>query len=129
MNSHGKTFIIIKNDLIITSKILFCIIACFTCISGILILSKNIKIYQNVHFVSFKILKKRKILVINLLYRKTVDPDYPQCEHHIKELMSYFIREIENKANSFDGQDLFLNKLKLTEVANQFKVSINNVYL
>lgn len=54
--------------------------------------------------------------------RTDIDPENPQHERYISELIGSFICEVENKANSLDGDELFLTRLKLIEAASFFKV-------
>ncbi|KAJ8681673.1 hypothetical protein QAD02_017465 [Eretmocerus hayati] len=50
-----------------------------------------------------------------------IDPDNPQYEQYIANLVESLIQELENKAASLNTEDLFLTRLKLMEAAKNFR--------
>ncbi|XP_014206630.1 signal transducer and activator of transcription 5B isoform X2 [Copidosoma floridanum] len=50
-----------------------------------------------------------------------IEPDNPQCEQYIANLVESFIQELETKASTLNTEDLFLTKLKLIEAAKNFR--------
>ncbi|XP_063231375.1 signal transducer and activator of transcription 5B isoform X2 [Bacillus rossius redtenbacheri] len=50
-----------------------------------------------------------------------VDPDNPQHEQYISNLVMSLIQELESKANAMTAEDLFLTKIHLVEAANTFR--------
>lgn len=49
-------------------------------------------------------------------------PDNPQHEQYVAELVNSLIQEIENKASIVNGPEFFLTKLKLAEAAKTFRI-------
>lgn len=58
-----------------------------------------------------------------------MEPDNPQYEQYITNLVRSLIQELETKAASLHTEDLFLTKLKLIEAAKTFRVSRNKVWM
>ncbi|XP_034939786.1 signal transducer and activator of transcription 5B [Chelonus insularis] len=50
-----------------------------------------------------------------------IEPDNPQYEQYITNLVASLIQELETKAASLNTEDLFLTKLKLLEAAKTFR--------
>nr|KAF7389710.1 hypothetical protein H0235_018194 [Vespula pensylvanica] len=50
-----------------------------------------------------------------------IEPDNPQYEQYIANLVASLIQELETKAASLNTEDLFLTKLKLMEAAKTFR--------
>lgn len=57
-------------------------------------------------------------------FRTDIEPDNPQCEQYIANLIGSLIQELETKAATLNTEDLFLTKLKLIEAAKNFRVSV-----
>jgi len=57
-------------------------------------------------------------------FRTDIEPENPQHEQYISNMVISLIQELESKAASLQNErDLFLAKLKLTEAAKTFRVS------
>lgn len=52
-----------------------------------------------------------------------MEPENPQHEQYIANLVISLIQELESKAASLNTDDMFLTKLKLMEAAKNFRVS------
>jgi signal transducer and activator of transcription 5B len=58
-----------------------------------------------------------------------IDPDNPEHEHFVHQLVSSMIQELDKRANNMNTEELFLTRLKLTEAANMFRVSYQTAFL
>ncbi|KAF7994788.1 hypothetical protein HCN44_004260 [Aphidius gifuensis] len=55
-----------------------------------------------------------------------LDPDSPQYEHYISNLVNALIQELETKAASITTDDLFCSKIKLLDAAKLFKTKYSH---
>lgn len=56
-----------------------------------------------------------------------IEPENPQYEHYIGNIIVSLIQELEQKAASLHTEDLFLTRLRLMEAAKTFRVSRRRV--
>lgn len=59
------------------------------------------------------------------LPRTDMEPENPQHQIYIANLIESLIQEIDTKAATLNQEELFLAKLKLMEAAKTFRVSWN----
>lgn len=58
--------------------------------------------------------------------RTELEPDSPQYEHYISNLVGALIQELETKAASITTDDLFCSKIKLLDAAKLFKTKYSH---
>lgn len=63
-----------------------------------------------------------QIILKPICFRTDIEPDNPQCEQYVTNLIGSLIQELETKAATLNTEDLFLTKLKLIEAAKNFRV-------